>query len=538
MLPLTLPPAHAALLQDVAALLRAHGAPGWLVGGALRDLLLGRPGDDLDLAVDGPAPVLARQLADATGGAWVLLDEPTQAARVVWSRPSPDASAPLQLDLVRLRAPTIEADLRLRDFTINALALPLEALPATSTGAALTIAPAQVLDPTGGLEDLLQRRVLRMTGPRAFSDDPLRTLRAIRLAVQLDLSIDAATRAALEQHAAQIVGVAQERVRDELLKLLRLPHVAPWLAYMDQVGLLTTIIPELEPARGCTQPSQHVLPVFEHLLEAVAAWEWIADQLAGRSPAVSDAAAPLALPAAVRAHPDLRLTLPDGAALLARMREPLAAGVERGAIFKLAVLLHDVGKPATRAVRAGRITFYEHQRIGAELVRGLAQRLRLGREAGSYLALVVREHMRPGQLRALGPHLTRRALFRLLRDLGAAFPDLLLHSLADHLAARGHLLARADWEQHVAWTAALLREDWRHHTRAAARQTRLVSGHDLITTLGIAPGPQIGRLLELIEEAHFAGEVRTRAEALALAQRLRAAEDGGGSPPHLPQREA
>ncbi|WP_029214699.1 CCA tRNA nucleotidyltransferase [Kallotenue papyrolyticum] len=533
---LTLPPAHAALLRDVAALLRAHGARGWLVGGALRDLLLGQPGDDLDLAVDGPALELARRFADATGGAWVLLDEPTQAARVVWARSPQDAAAPVQLDLVRLRAPTIEADLRLRDFTINALALPLEALPTTPDSAPITIAPAQVLDPTGGLEDLLQRRVLRMTGAQAFGDDPLRTLRAIRLAAQLDLSIEPATRAALEAHAPQIARVAQERVRDELLKLLRLPHVAPWLALMDQLGLLTAIIPELEPARGCAQPSQHVLPVFEHLLEAVAAWEWIADQLAGTSPSMSDAAVPLVLPAAVRAHPDLRLSLPDGAALLARMREPLVAGAERGAIFKLAVLLHDVGKPATKAVRAGRITFYEHQRVGAELAAGVAQRLRLGREAGTYLTLIVREHMRPGQLRALGPALTRRAIYRLLRDLGAAFPDLLLHSLADHLAARGHFLSRADWEQHVAWTAALLREDWQQHARSA-RPDRLVSGHDLITVLGIAPGPQIGRLLELIEEARFAGEVRTRDEALALAQRLRESAGGGGAPPQLPQRE-
>jgi poly(A) polymerase/tRNA nucleotidyltransferase (CCA-adding enzyme) len=515
---LALPAEHRALLGALLEALSERRAEAWLVGGYLRDLVRGQPGSDFDVAVDGPALDLARSFADRSGGAYVPLDAATESARIVW-KAQPGAASTVTLDLVRLRAPTITADLAARDLTINALALPL----------ALAVQPAierdALLDPVGGRSDLAGG-LIRPCSPTALLDDPLRLLRAVRFAAQLDFALTAEAETALSLHAARIKVVAQERIRDELLKLLAVRHAASWLAYLDQVGLLTAIIPELEAARGCVQPSEHFLPVLDHLFETVSAWEWLYDRLSGvdgSAAARAGRAARFGTPAAVERYPDLPATLPAPERLRARLEEDVGAGQRRGALFKLAALLHDVGKPVTRQIRDdGRITFYDHQAVGAEMAAQIGQRLRLPREAVSYLKLIVAEHMRPGQLRALGPDLTRRALYRLLRDTGAAAPEVLLHGLCDHMAARGPHLSPPAWLHHLAWTGAVLQLAWEGLPQVAESQpaARLINGDDLIRELKLTPGPLIGRALAAVQEAQFMGEIQTRAEALALAARF------------------
>ncbi len=508
-----IPAVHTPLLEQLAALLPERGTHGWLVGGYVRDLLRGVPGSDLDIVVDGPAITLAREFADQTGGAFVLLDETTDAARIVFPVA---AEQPLVLDLVRLRAPTITEDLQLRDFTINALAVSLKR--ATASG----FTDEQLIDVTNARADLVAGRI-RMCGPTALSDDPLRLLRAVRFAAQLGFAIDGATDAAIRRYAALIDEVARERVRDELLKLLAAAQAAPYLRYLDDVRLLTRIIPELEAARDCAQPSQHFLPVLDHLLETVAAAEWLLARLGGERPENNVAETltdqDLRLPMAARRYPQLTAELEDPSLLRERMAQTMLGGQPRSVFFKVAALLHDVGKPQTKQVRPdGRITFYGHPEVGAELVAQIGQRLHVGREATGYLQLIVREHMRPGQLRSLGPNLTRRAIYRFWRDTDPAAPDVLLHAMCDHLAARGPLLSLEDWEQHVAWTGTVLRESWR--ATETQRSTRLITGTDIMRELQIAPGPLIGRALAAVAEAQFLGEVQTRAEALALAANI------------------
>lgn len=494
---------HRDLLAQLHTYLASHGAEGWLVGGYVRDLLIGRPSTDIDVAVDGDALALARGFADATGGAWVPMDEDTGTARIVWRKPS--AGEPQVLDLVRLRAPTIEADLRARDFTINALALPLEAVVAQSD-----VAP---IDPLGGLADL-GRRVVRSCSDHAILDDPLRMLRAARIAGGLGFEIVPELKEALLQHHLLIDAVSAERVRDELLKLLALPNAGHWLAFLDEVRLLTAIIPELEPARDCDQPGLlHYLDVLDHLLEAVVAADWLVAQLGGDEP--EEAIAPDAL----WAFPDLRADLPYADRVRARLDE-MVDGVPRRALFKLAVLLHDVAKPQTKAFKPdGGISFYDHDTIGAQIALAIARRLRLSRNAADYVRLIVREHMRPGQLNALGEALTMRAVYRFFRATGDAGPDVLLHSLCDHLAMQGPRLSLAGWAWHVRWTGEMLQVFY--DQEAVSRPQPILRGDDLIRELGIKPGPEIGRLLERVREAQAAGEVRTREAALEWVRQAR-----------------
>jgi poly(A) polymerase/tRNA nucleotidyltransferase (CCA-adding enzyme) len=524
---LAIPADHAAMLMPIQQFLAGRGSTAWLVGGYVRDLLCGRPGSDIDIAVDGSALALARELADRTDGAFVPLDDATDTARVVWKARDGSATVPFVVDLVRLRALSILDDLRLRDLTINALALPLaEALHTTDARAVL-------LDPTGGRSDLAQRRI-RACGPTTLTDDPLRMLRAVRFAAQLACALAPETDTTLRQSIALIDTIAQERIRDELLKLFAAPHTAPWLAYLDEIRLLTRIIPELEPARDCAQPTQHFLPVLAHLFETVCVWEWLFAQINGSAKVDAMKAVPgdgivpmeFMLPAAPQAQPQLMVSRQHGALLQERMAQDVTGGHRRYAVFKLAALLHDVGKPATKQTYPdGRITFYDHQIVGAEMVSQIGRRLRLGREATTYIQLIVREHMRPHQLHALGPELSRRAVYRLLRDTGAAAPDVLVHALCDHLAAKGPRVSLAGWEEHVLWTDGILAQRWTE--RSVLRTTRLITGDEVMQLTGIEPGPIVGRILAAVDEAQFLGEVRTREEALALAAQIARSEEAG-----------
>ena len=502
---------HATALRALAGQVAAQGGAAWVIGGTLRDLLLGRTVHDIDIALTLPALEAARALADGLGGSYVPLDEGHAVARVVLR----DGTV---LDLASLRAPTLEGDLRARDFTANAMAAPL--LPDGALG--------PLIDPLGGQADIRAGR-LRLCGERAFSDDPLRMLRAARLAARLEWSLDPALDSALRASAHLIAGVSAERVRDELLALLAARSATPWLRYLDRAGLLLAIIPELAPARDTSQPSKHFFQVWEHMLEAVCAAEWIVADLAGDGrpppapPADPDDAYPPAAwfrPAAVRRWPELRVALGWRERVLDHWRLSMSGGHQRLALWKLALLLHDIAKPATRVeTPEGRVTFHGHQDVGADMARSIAGRLRLSRAEIDYVATVVRAHMRPGQL--YSDETSARAAYRFFRDLGDAGVDTLLHGLADHMAARGPQLSPHHWAMHLAWTDAMLGFHW-DPAREQQKRAPLVTGRTLMRELGLAPGPLLGTLLEAIREAQAAGEIDTVDEALALARRLHA----------------
>lgn len=345
-----------------------------------------------------------------------------------------------------------------------------------------------------------------------------------------------------EQELAQVAALIERGqpgpLRDALLQPLERPGGAAWLRALDAAGLLTQIIPELEPARATDQPSVHFLPVLAHSLETVAALDWLLAELRaaeepgqapprrgqappgavpGSTQKAPDQGARAALPAAVQAHPALRYRSAYAAELQARFAAPLAGGYTRAALLRLAALLHDVAKPQTkRATPDGGVSFHEHQTIGGAVARQAALRLGLGEAEADYVGRVVRGHMRPGQLAAQGGG-TLRAVRRFFHSTGDTGPDLLLHGLADHMATRGpHLRPRA-WLAQAEWTDALLDTIW---GQAIELARPLISGTELMQALGIPPGPLVGRLLAAIGEAQAGGDIASPAEALALARRL------------------
>ncbi|MBI4591760.1 MAG: HDIG domain-containing protein [Candidatus Rokubacteria bacterium] len=475
-----LPPAPRAVLVTLADLLGPSGEA-FLVGGAVRDLLLSRGVvEDFDLALPSGALATARSLAEHVGASFVALDKMRGAARVVLRGEAGEQ----QVDITDFRDSTLEADLSKRDFTVNAIAVPL--------GPLVRAGMAAVLDPTGGVTDLARRR-LRLCSPGVLAEDPLRALRGVRLATELGFALDARARRAARGAAARLAGVAAERIRDEVAGLLVLPQAARGLRELDRLGLLETIIPEVGPMKSASQPKPHRFSVWEHSLKTVEAVEALLGQLASLAP--------------------------YGDQLAAHVAEPLGDGLTRAAVLKLAALLHDVAKPQTRQVVEGRIRFIGHDVEGAAMVRAIGQRVRLSTRAVGVLERLVRHHLRPMHLGQVA-EVTRRARYRFFRDLGAEARDLLLLTLADAAAVRGDS-PLAVWRGPGGRFVADLLSGWQED-RAQAAAPPLVRGEDVMAAFGIQPGPEVGRLLALAREAQDLGQVRTREEALACLAARRA----------------
>lgn len=472
------------------------GRPLYVVGGFLRDGLLSRPSPDLDIAVEHDPAGVARRLGAGLGGA----PFPLGAEHGVYRVALREAVAGIgHIDVSALRG-GIDDDLRRRDFTINAMAWQ----PGT----------ASLIDPLGGAADLAARR-LRLVSDAAVRADPLRALRAVRFVAELGVSLDAATSAVIRRDAALLSRAAGERQRDELARILDTPVAAAMLRLADSLGLLDALIPELAAGKGCIQPKEHYYEVFDHNIETVA---------------VLDCILHLSQPDQSVWMERVRVLwsgMPDAEALQTRYNSEVAESRSHRALLKLTGLLHDVAKPQTRAVQAdGRVRFFGHDDIGARMAAGILERLRYTSREIRLVELLIKDHLRPGQLSNGRAMPTRRALYRFFRDLGAAAPDLLLLNLADHAAARGPEMSAADWNGHVAYIHWILEQ--RSIDETLVQPARLLTGHDLMQELGLAPGPPLGRLLDEVREAQAIRLVTTREQALELARDLLAAGEFNG----------
>lgn len=465
-------PAHV----HVEALTRELGRPVYLVGGAVRDALLGHRVEDWDLATTD-ARRLAEDLAHRTHGRFVSLHEEIPSFRIVLDRDNPDYC----LDVSELRDPEIKRDLSARDLTINALAF--------------EVLTHQLFDPLGGLRDL-QEGVLRATSHEALQYDALRCLRVYRLHSELGSEIEPQTRGWLRETAPLAPKMPGERLGVELLKTLRPGRATATLRLMDEDGLLGHLLPEIEPARGVEQGRYHHLDVWGHTLDAV---EQLEDIL-------------------LRPGEYFRRTHREVERYVEQRR--LAP------VLLLTALLHDLGKPAMRTQdERGWWRFYEHDRVGAEMARRIARRFRLRRRHLEVMSLLIRHHLRPMLLANMQApqdgrppqEITRHALVRMFRAVQPHGIGLLLLALADARACRGPATAPGFHERLAEVLDEMLERflDWQRERQSGP----LLTGKDLIQA-GYPPGKRMGEVLEAVEEAHVEDLVGTKAEALALAKRL------------------
>jgi poly(A) polymerase len=456
----------------VAAARALAGTEAWVVGGAVRDAALGRGVSDLDLAVAGDPGAAAKALATELGEPAFELSAEFGTWRVISSRRG------WQVDLTVLRGKTIEADLADRDFTVGAVAVPL------GDGAPL--------DPFGGLADLRDRRLLRAVGEGSFASDPLRLLRAARLAAELDLEIEPDTVRLARAAAPRAAEPAGERQLAELRQLLGGRDPLRGLALLDQLELTGALLPEVERLHGVEQGPNHHLDVHGHTLAVLEHTLEIESDL-GRF-------------AGERAE--------EVAALLA---EPLADEMSRGTALRFGALLHDIGKPGTRAEVGGFVGFRGHDRTGAEIVRGICSRLRASRRLSQHLQGLTLHHLRLGFLIPQVP-LSPRLVHEYLRATEPVAVDVTLLTVADRLSARGAgpLASPEMVEAHLSLARQMIAAalDWRRE----GPPPPLLRGDELAAELGIEPGPRLGQVLDELEAAQYAGEVSDREGALEHAR--------------------
>ena len=444
----------------------------WIVGGSVRDVLLERPLRDVDLAVEGDAEPVARAIAQAIRGPVFQLSGAFGAWRVVG-----DGGAWFA-DVSTLQGETIEQDLAQRDFTVNAMAVPL--------------AGGEILDPHGGRADL-EAGILRAL-PGAYEADPLRPLRMVRFATELELTPDEETERLTSEFAARVPEAAGERVFAELRHIVAADRVVQGVELADRLGVLAAVMPELAALHGVEQSQFHHLDVHGHTLEVLRELR----RLEGDLESVFGN--------------DVADTLADV------LGETLADDLTRGEALRLAALLHDVGKPATRDVLPnGRVTFVGHDKVGEELVTGVCRRLRTSERLREFLGKITRHHLVLGFMVHEMP-LTKAAAYRYLTTTDPVEIEVTLLTCADRLATRGKNAEKA-----IALHLELARElmayalEW----RASGPPKAPVKGDELARELGIPRGPEIGRLLRRLEEARFTGEADSREQAIALARRLR-----------------
>jgi poly(A) polymerase len=463
------------------------GRQAWLVGGAIRDRVLGRPTQDVDVVVEGDPAEAAHAVARAAGRATCFaLSEEFGAWRVV----ARDSS--WQLDVEPLRGGSVEADLAMRDFTVNAIAEPIEG--------------GAPIDPLGGLADLAAGR-LRMAGAGAFADDPLRVLRLVRVAVELDLEPEDSTLRGASAQAGGLREVSAERVFIELHRIIAAQR-APWgLQTMSELGALAVVLPELEALRGVEQNRFHHRDVYGHTLEVLERTIALTTAGDGRAPAPIES---------LGEHET------EVQALLA---EPLADRLTRGDALRWGALLHDAAKPLTREIRPsdGRVTFIGHDLRGAELADTVLERLHASVRLRAHVAALVRHHLRLGFLVHEPQPLSARTVFAYLYACSPVEVDVTMLSVADRLATRGDR-AQESIDAHMNVARGLLRDALRW--RAEGPPRALIRGDELAEELAIPLGPRIGQILRELTAAQYAGELATREDALLYSRNLIAEGDG------------
>lgn len=458
----------------------------FIAGGPVRDWLLERSVMDIDLVIDSMAIELARSFANKTGGTFVLLNEKEDVARVIIDNFSFDFS------IFRKAATTIVEDLSHRDFTINAMAIPVKEvmhhIRLTENGLSMNKAELfkKLIDPFCGRPDLYNR-IIKSVSVENLIDDPLRMLRAFRFKAVLDFSIEPHTLDFIYKNSKLILMASPERINYELTKIMKSSKAGCVAKDLYDAGLLSAIIPEIKELRGIEQPGFHHLDCLEHCLATVNTMDRLI-----KDPCIKFSSCNV-------------------------IKKWLISNKKKIPWLKWAALLHDFGKPQQKNIKKnGRVTFYNHDKKGAEIVKGVASRLRWSKDQASFVYLLVRMHMRPfhllNDLRKQGP--SRRALRRLLEKTGTEYPALFLLAMADSMAGCGPMKPK-ELDHEISLLFNRVHGFYLKRLKPVKKCPPLLTGKDVMNIFSLRPGPMVGKALKAVEALRIEGIVRSKDEAIS-----------------------
>ena len=515
-------------LSDIISLTSEYKREAYLVGGYVRDLLLRTKIDkcDFDIVVDGDALNIARDFAEMMKGSFVPLDEERGFGRVVFEF----NDMHYEVDFTDFRGPDLTTDLKRRDFTIDAIAISLRS--------------PEVFDPLKGREDL-GRKAIRITGPSSFQDDPLRLLRAFSLKAKLGFSISPDTEVCIRNDREGLRRVSGERIREEVYEIFVSLKTRENIDYMDRLGILEIVFPEIISLKGVEQSPPHTQDVWGHSLDTLSSVEGILSDINDRKASLRKPLQEL-LEEPVSGRIGKYKTFLYGPPHLcfhkensggkSHRRRRFSCKRKRVWLLKLGALLHDIGKPKAMFVNGdGKRRFFEHASIGEGIARGIAARLYLSKPESRILSKLIGLHMRPGEIVAAAPHSARdcqagnperseradessrrREIKFLYEEQDNALLIILL-ALADLKAIRGGALLSSP-DQRLEMKAWGLIEEY--FSKRQIRPFRLIDGNDLKNTFHLAEGPLIGAILDKVAIAQAGGEITTRVEALVLAEKI------------------
>lgn len=445
----------------------------YLVGGVVRDCLLGKKTKDIDI-VCRDAKKFSKNLAKAKNAAMVAFEKK---ANEPCYRIIDRENKEWVMDISEMRGDNINDDLQCRDFSINAMAMEIVPGHVSET----------MIDPLGGQNDL-DKRLIRLCSDHAIKDDPLRMLRAFRFAAELGFAIEPNTELAIAQEALRLKESAPERVMAEMIRIFSVPNCSPYIWKMDQLGLLEVVFPEIQPMKACSQNSYHHQDVWNHSMSVLENCEIILNDLESffgvQSQSIFDC-------------------------LKKNDRFPL---------LKMAALLHDVGKPDTRKVNAlsGRINFYGHDSRGRDILSQMAARMKMSKKSGTLLEILAAQHLHVVNLSKAG--VKKTTITNFFRSLGDDAVLTIILSMADTRSKKGPSMVESEKNAYLDWCRKIIAEYF-SSIKPMLEVKSLINGKDLID-MGILPGPEMGKILKQIREAQDSGQLKDREEALDFVKSI------------------
>lgn len=439
----------------------------FIVGGTVRDIIIGVPPKDIDIVTLDDPKQLAHKIATNCRRRIIELGKPGMTIfRIVAGNQT--------YDIAPANGKSIEEDLSKRDFTINAMAISLDKANGNS----------KIIDPHNGQNDL-NHKIIRMISSDNLKADPVRMLRAYRIGSRFGFTISRKTSLAILAESSRINSSAGERIKDEFFKLFKCPHSQRYILMMNDTGLLTAIFPELVPLKGCSQNLHHQYDAFEHTLKAFDFIEKLLHGSASRVPKIVNL-------------------------------ESILPSPNHYALLKYTILLHDIGKPQTRSIDAkGRIHFYSHEKLSANMAVKINQRLRLSNDEQKYVDFIIRNHLRPLSLfNAYNQNrLSKKAVSRFFLSCGQMTKDILIHTTAD-LYGKGINKNTRAFIEFLNYLIPIYTNSFLPKKSCPP----LITGDDLICEFGLNPSPLFSKILQHVEEERFSGNITTRNEALILVK--------------------
>ncbi len=457
------------IFQELFGFSRKSGVKLYIAGGVVRDIILNREVKDIDFAVSSQCLKFSEGFSKRVKGRYVLLDEENKTSRVVVGG--------YNLDFTEFRGKDIEGDLLKRDFSINAMAIPFSAIMQGKS--------VRLLDPFSGLQDI-KTRTIRAISEESIKDDPLRMVRAYRLAATYRFDLENNTKGYIKKHSGELTKVSKERIIIDLTRIFAVDKCYPWIEDMAKIGVFAHIFPEMEDMKDVVQDESHHLDVYNHSLLTLKYLEEVINQTQTY----------------FKAHAD------SITAYVSSERTKI--------LLKWAALFHDLGKPKVREINHKRkITFYRHERVGSETFLNMAQRLKLSKADTRFIQKMILLHMRP--LHLMKPFeqgtLTAKGMRRFIRHAGGDLIGVFIVTMADSLAGRGPLKpvnAEARLERLFDAIYCYFKEK----LEPVMMRPRLITGKDLIARFHLTPGPIFGTLLKEVEEAYIDGVVSSKEEAM------------------------